>query len=118
MLFALMQEKPILAIFLTGQDVVSLRDGQCIFARPDMLQGRYFNEVMISQHTTKDEVVKLIRQVDPRAIVPEHLEPTQPGPGEGRCTRCKGLSGFAYLFEDVCITCWAKQAKSLSAMSN
>lgn len=118
MLFAMMSNRPVLAVFLTGQDTVTLREGHTLFIRPEQTAGAYFNEILISQHKTKDEVVALIRQLDPSAVIPEHMDPPAPYEGEMRCEGCEGVTSPAYAFEGRCIVCWANEAKRFRAQSN
>lgn len=118
MLFAMADKAPALFVFLEPKDASSLREGRTLYVDPSMTGGAYFNQIIISQHGSREEIVKMIRSVQPNAVIPEHFPDPPPHEGEFVCKECKGSTPAAHLFEGVCVVCWATAAKKLRTQSN
>src|SRR5579872_4269120 len=111
MLYIVPENVPTLFVCLTFDDYQKLRAGNTLFVDPRMTGGRFFNQFVISLHESKDQIVKLLLQVQPNAKIPEHLPEPPPHEGEYACAGCNVSNSPDRLFEDRCIICWANEAK-------
>jgi hypothetical protein len=118
MIFVLAENTPTLFVFLTSEDASKLRSGLTLYVDPRMTGDRFFSEVILSQGTTKEEIVAQIRAVQPNAKIPAHLPEPPPREGEIKCSGCSGSNAPHMLFDGQCICCWAKEAKQFRTASN
>lgn len=118
MMFVMPETQPTLMLLLTYEDEMKLRSGLTLYVDKRATGGRFFDQVVLSLHKTKDEIVKMIRTAAPGAKIPDHLPEPPPRPDEFRCESCQGSHPPNQLFEDTCMVCWATEAKRSRRMSN
>lgn len=118
MMFILAEKEPVLFLCLLTEDEMKLRNGHTLFVDPRMTGGRSFNQVVVSLHKTKDDVVAMLRSVQPGAKIPDHLPEPPPREGEVACSGCGASNRPEMLFEARCLLCWANEAKRFRAQSN
>lgn len=112
------ENAPVLFVCMTGADAMTLRAGGTLYVDPVMTQKRFFNTVVISQHKTKDDIIAMVRSIDPHIKIPAHLPEPPARDGESKCSKCGGSNPPYLLFEGTCIVCWAAEAKSFRRASN
>jgi len=108
MIFMLADKEPVLVCFLLPEDLAMLRQGNTVFVDQRQLQGRAFEQVVLSLHRSREEVMETLRSggklEGKKFVVP------QPHENEGKCEGCECITQRNLLYRGRCIVCWYRAA--------
>lgn len=118
MIFVRAKTEPTLFVCLTHEDVKKkLEQGNTLFVDRKMLQGMPVDNVVISLHADHESIVKMIHSADPLSTGLPITE-RKPGPeSEVQCHGCGAIVQIGQLFEDRCILCWSRMAKTYATQN-
>lgn len=118
MIFALAKKEPALFVFLTEQDVKTLRTGHTLFVDQRQLKGAMFDRVILALNKTDGATMAMLKSAKNGMNLPPMGAAPEPNPGQYRCPGCDGIKTVADLFDGKCIVCWATEAKKARIANN
>ena len=108
MIFAAAATEPTMFLFLSEEDVQSIKEGRTKFVDQRATKGFRFDKVIVAYCRTNAEAIALIERGQAAF---QNIQEHRPEANEKPCNFCQSLIPEPQMFEGRCIVCWATLAK-------